>query len=555
MNPFPHESADDAEPALAVPGPLRIQVAAVAAQQIALDEREIRLAAERTAFEHQQQHIAAHVEAKRRELLSLSEQAQAERALAQQERQAYEHQQCLARQRAEAEQSEAFEARERCLQDQEDELNQRILRFNTDEELARFNLREAWAKLRLAQLRWKRRRGLERAALRVRSEQVETAAVRIAEAHAQLEQDQRVWQSQRQALEVELEGVNARVQNQRRTLNEQEVRLRWLEREILRRQQQLAATSPEVAATAEIGLAAGDSVSERVASSSPAPVMAAPAVADAARVVDLDRLAEELADQRWQLVESWARLVTLHEQWHFERAQVAAELESFGQQLLDRDRLVQEREQAGAQTEAELRQRHEELIRAQQQLIAWGAQLRLEENAWAAEKSRLLSELETNDAAAEQRQAALIELGRRWAKRRKREADQLECQRIALGAFRKEITKMRMEAARCVAAADVEERILAELRNLDERYDALDRRAAEVAAAEAASMEKQTAWEQQQFETRDHYICLEHELRHAQTQRLTAEQQIAALRDEVERIARALLDQSDPPTLPFEQAA
>jgi hypothetical protein len=52
-----------------------------------------------------------------------------------------------------------------------------------------------------------------------------------------------------------------------------------------------------------------------------------------------------------------------------------------------------------------------------------------------------------------------------------------------------------------------------------------------------------------------HQALLERELQHAQAQRHAAEQQIAALRGEVERVAGALLDQSNPATLPLEQAA
>ncbi len=674
MDPQVHRLADDDAPGPTAPEALRIQVAAIAAQQIAVDEEECRIAERRTALEHQQEHFAAHVEEKRRQLVLLSEQVQAERAAVQQERQSYERhieritgdlsqpqreildaekhthaerqrlsglvdklkrrwhrhwkhrqQQYIERQRAQVRLAESLDQRQRGVEDQEADLRERRLRFNGEAELSRLHLKEAWGKLRRGQFRWKHRRGLERAALRVRTEQVEAAAQRIAAARAQLDHDQRVWQTQRQALELELDGVNARVQNQRATMNQQEARLRWLEEEIYRREQTFAALAPldapappsvaetgtvldqPVPAPSALALAAAAALVD-AAKAERFPT-AAPTVVDAQRVADLDRLAEELADQRRQLVEAWERMLGLHDQWHAERAQAAAEMEALGQRLLDRDLLVQAREQASIQAEDILRQRHEELAQAQHQLIAWGTQLRIEENAWTTDKTRILAELESKDAAGEQHQTALVELRQRWAKRRKREVDQLECQRIALGAFRKEIAKLRLEVTQRVAALDEEKRLLAEkalaleqyreqvlarsaddpqaerrlerlrrrwlthnaeairqagrertalqaeLRHLEQRYDALERRASEVAAAETELMEKQTAWEQQQVQTESQRARLEHDLQHAHAQRLVAEQQLVAMRDEVERIARALLDQPDPPSLPLEQAA
>src|SRR5437763_1167480 len=99
-------------------------------------------------------------------------------------------------------------ARQRQLDEREAALKQRRLRLNGDAELARQHIRETWGKLRQAQFRWKHRRGLERAALRVRGRDLETAAQRIDVVRAQLEADQRGWQTQRQALELELDGVN-----------------------------------------------------------------------------------------------------------------------------------------------------------------------------------------------------------------------------------------------------------------------------------------------------------------------------------------------------------
>ena len=54
---------------------LRIQAAAVAAQQASLMEEEIRLQHRRVALEQQEQQLATHLEEKRRRLISLRDEA------------------------------------------------------------------------------------------------------------------------------------------------------------------------------------------------------------------------------------------------------------------------------------------------------------------------------------------------------------------------------------------------------------------------------------------------------------------------------------------------
>src|SRR5204863_9059088 len=83
----------------------------------------------------------------------------------------------------------------------------------------------------------------------------------------------------------------------------------------------------------------------------------------AQRILDLECLADELADQRCQLAEAWQRVAALHDQWHADRAQAATELEAYGQRLLERDLIVLDREGASVQAEEALRQRHGDMVR------------------------------------------------------------------------------------------------------------------------------------------------------------------------------------------------
>lgn len=666
MDPYGQPSADPAGRPPALPDAVRIQVAAVAAQQIANDHEEIRLAERRTAVEQEAHQVAAHLEDKRRQLLLLNERLQTERAALQHERQAHERQlerisadesqpqrellkaqkqvqaerdrlarlrhklkqrwrrhwqrkqqDFLQRQQAQARLAASLAQRELRVGEMERTLHEQRLRFNGDVELARVHVKETWGNLRQTQFRWRHRRGLERAALRVRARELEIAAQSISRARTQLAHDQRAWQTQRQALEVELEGLNTRVQNQRHVLDHQEAHLRALDIQIFEKRQQLA------------GLASSSPVDNQPVDNQPATAMADGAttalldaakagraaegntggVGDGQRVVDLEQMAQALADQRCQLAEAWERVAALHDRWHADRAEAAAELEAQATRLLERDFLVQAREQASAQADEVLRQRHQELLQLQEQMIAWRARLHIEENAWDSDKVRMLAELRSKDAAAEQHLAMLVELRQRWAKRRKQEVDELQSERSTLETFRKEFAKLRVELLKRATALEEEKRVIvektlaleqyreqtlsradddpqadrrlerlrrrwvtqnaealrnlsreraalyAELKAIEHRHEELQGRAAEIAAAEMELTEKQTAWDEQQVLLEAQHARLESDLHNAQEQRLFAEQQLVAMREEVERIARALLDEPNPPLLSMDQAA
>ena len=620
-------SADDAGRPPAMPEALRIQIAAVAAQQIANDHEEIRLAEQRTVLDSE---VAAHLEDKRRQLESLSARLQAERAALQRDRQVHQQQvervsgdlsqpqrellesekevraerERLARlqrklkhrwrrywqqkqqdhrqrQQAQAHLAAMLARREVRVEAAERSLNERLLRHNSEVELARRQTHDAWTSLRQAQQRWKRRRALERAALRVRAHDVDMAVQNLEQQRAKLAQDQRAWQSQRQVLELELDGVNTRILNQRQILDQQEVQVRALAGQL---GNQPATEKPPIVAPPEEG-------------------------AVPQRVVDLDRQAQELADQRCELVEAWERVAHVHDAWHADHTQAVAELESMATRLLERDLIVQEREQACAHADEGLRRRHQELLRLQEQMIAWRARLHTDEDAWDSDKARVLAELRSKDAAAEQHLAMLAELRQRWATRRRHEMDKLEGERAALETARKEFARLRAELLKRAAALEDEQRVIAEksqaleqyleqtlsraagdpqaehrlerlrrewiaqnaeaIRNLgreratlhaelkavEHRHEELHHRAVEITAAETELTEKQIAWEEQQLLLEAQRVRLECDLHSAQEQRLFAEQQLAAAREEVERMARALLDEPNPPLLSLNQAA
>ena len=648
MDPTIHAPDEAAGRPLTVGDALRIQIAAVAAQQIALDEEEQRQAERRAAWEQREEQTALAWEEKRRELESLYERAQAERAavaqdrsdcerhieritgdLSQAQRQIlaaekqvhverrkvagiqeklkqrwhrhwkHKQRQYAQRQLAQTRHAASLDQREQNVRAAETALYARRLCFNGDAELSKLQLNEAWAELRKAQFRWRHRRSMERTALRVRGFQVEAVAQEVSQARARLDHDQRAWQHQRQALELELDGVNTRIQNQRHVINQQKARLRSLDEQILAKEQAPAGL-PALETTALATSPLHAKVRQTVA-----PLCAA----EVQRVVDLEQLADALVDQRRQLVETWERVAALHDHWQAEHTQITAELQTQGQQLAEREAALDERMQAALAVEETLRQRHDDLLRTQHEIIAWRTQLRIEENAWQSDRARLIEEFNEKDAAAEKQLHELVELRQRWAKRRKKEIENLQSERSALELFRREFGSLRLELTGRSAALDEEKRQLAEkalvleqyrtqvldragedaqaerqlerlrrrwltqnadairqavgersalqaeLASLEQRHEELARRAADVIDAEAELTAKQTAWEEQQARTERRHIGLEQDLRQAEDRRLIAEEQAIALRDEVERIARALLDQPDPPLLSLDRAA
>jgi len=482
--------------------------------------------------------------------------------------------------------AEELAARERRLGELDKTLGGQRVRQSGDAILARHQLKDAWEELRRARQRWHKRRGNERAALRVRADDIEQAAVQLEQVRKQLRAEQESWRAARATLEVEFDGLNQRAVNQRHVLATLEEERRRLEEA---RQQQGAAGEANPAATH----APADTGNNGQVGNLPHE--------HAAAIAELELLAGALADQRLLLVEAWEKLARLHTDWHGERQQLAAELETLGARLLEQDLHLQGREQVCAQTEAALCDRHEQWVRDHRQIAAWSARLRADEEAWEREKSRLLAESRHKQAVAEQQSAALAELRQRWLRRRKLEVQQLRSERETLESFRKEFAKLRQELTTRAAQLEQDQRILIEktlaveqlrneattsaadpqeaehrldllrrrwimhnaaairatrrqrsalqreLKTVEVRYEALQNRSLTLEAAETALADKQSGWEHRQIGVDGRHSRLELELERAQTQRESAERQCADLRDEIERIARALLDEPVPP--------
>jgi hypothetical protein len=597
---------------------LRIQAAAVAAQQGALTEAELRLQQQRKALKRHEEQLAGHLQERQRRLRELQEQVRRERAEWKAERAAAEREmegqrKGLAQAREEtvrdleragrerrrlvglrkrlkqrwrrhwqeqekalarrAQELAAAEGRLRqqaeALQRERDAHAQAQLRFNGEAELGRRQLQDEWLQLGLAQQRWEEALNREHAERAQRNRALDLRAAELAAGEHALAEQKRLWQQVLAHLKREHEGLDARVRNLRHKLQE-------LERQPARPGAPAPALPPA------------------------APAVAPPAPPAPALPEDLARLAGLLADQRLHLLEQWQRLLEAVEAWQAERAAAVADLEVAGRRLADREQQAVEQEQALEQARAELLQRQEALAGVRCHLEGWQSRLRSRETTWEGERAALLAEAQAREEVAAAQVRRLEELRQRWARRRRQELEDLqaaraaceelrqhhaalwqECQQrhtelvqeqreaaaqlVSLERFRQELLTQAPDAAaaekriqklrkRDRARLEAEERDLARERQglqaeaayLQERARHLEQQEDELVRRYEAWSCRQTEWEDQQAATADAEERRHKELHRLQQLHAQDERQLAELRDELERVARLLLDEAEP---------
>jgi pSer/pThr/pTyr-binding forkhead associated (FHA) protein len=623
---------------------LRIQAAAVAAQQAALTEEEFRLEQRRAALGQQEEQLAAHLEEKRQRLIALRDETrQAQQAL-KQERAAHDRRVALvtremaqtrreitdgqrqvrserrrvlalryqlkrrwhrhwAAERATLRQQEAANAgRQRHLEREEERLRQERATF----ESARLRL-NGEAELTRRQLQKDREHfHQEQEEVRQRARLLDQQAAALAEAEERRLLEQRRWDSTCLDLKCEADGLESRIKNYRRKILDQEQEVHRLETVIRELQTQQAAPTGQAAA-------------------SPAPLVeAAPAPAPleqrawqlqqaetdlGERLAALERLAGELADQRLYLAEECARLAQAQQRWQQERQAAAAELEALGQRLHEQEQALRVREQALEVADYGVRHRAEELDGTQRLLEAWKARLAVAVTDWETERERLLAEVRSREERVERRFALAADLHERWQRRRRRQVLGLRARRLAYEELRQEALAVREEGRRRAAQLEREQRALAEQGLALEQYrhecvarsahpavavrrlDRLRRRWAALSAAsqrqvnqerarleaEASRLEeqgrrlreqtdeitaheadlsrRQAEWEAQRAREEAEQDRLRQEVRLLHQHRDQDEHRLAALREEVERLARLLLGEGDTIRIPLGRAA
>ncbi len=267
---------------------LRIQAAAVAAQQVALADEESRLLERRGTLEQQESQLAAHLEEKRRRLLQVAEQAQNARTALQKERADYEkhvekvttdlsqaqrelleaqkkaqaerqrlidlrkrlkqrwHRHWMAERRVLRQREDALAAERNHLEQENDRLQQEKeaqaqarLRFNGEMELGRRQLQADRDAFRQEQQRAREQLARDLADLAEREGSLAQRVAAVADAERLLEDERYHWEKGLGFLKRETEGLENRIRNQRRKAVEQqqeinrlEARLRGLQTEV-----------------------------------------------------------------------------------------------------------------------------------------------------------------------------------------------------------------------------------------------------------------------------------------------------------------------------------
>jgi hypothetical protein len=593
---------------------LRIQAAAVAAQQAKLTDEEAQLNQRRDALEQREQQIAGHLDDRQRRMLELRDEIKQERAALEADKGHFEEKRAglqkeftMARKQAERERRRFSEARKRFKQrwlhytaEQQTALRQHEQQFltgrqaleketealqrerthftevrqrlNGELEVGKRRLKEAWQELARAQQQWEVTLNVEQRERGLRLRSLEAQETTVAEAARKLAEDQRRWQDARAHLLKETQGLETRVLNQRYQL--QEV------------QRELRPQAPVAVAVAVPPPEPPGSIHE---------LPGLPAT--------LQRLAGHLADQRWLLLEHWARFLQIEGAWQQERAALLAEAERTEGQLSERRRQLDGREHALEGLEVDVRQRRDRLARSQDELESRHTGLTLRETNWEGGRTAYLVAVE----AREQTATALVEqleaVRRRRQERRRLEVEELRQVRTRCEAARQEYLALirrfqerqtdlareqRTLAARTVAlerhrlellnaaanspaadkrlekltrrsAARIEagerkvtaqrQTLLAESRRLEERARQLQQREDELAALQEQLAQRQTEGEREQIALTQAELPRERELRLLKTQHEHDARQLAALRDEVERVARVLLDDAEAGTV------
>jgi hypothetical protein len=492
---------------------LRIQAAAVAAQQAALTEEEARLQQRRVALEQQEAQLADHLEGKRRQLLELRDQARQARGELREETRAHEERvaaatQELTRDRRELEEGQRHLRAERCrlldlrrhlkkrwhrhwlaerraqtrreteLTRLQRELEQELervrqdqaalartqLQVNGERELGRRQVQDAWQQLRQAAQQWRQRRDREQAELLARRRQGERREVELARAGRELDAQQKLWQRNRLRLQKEAEGLENRIRNYRRKILDQEQEA--LRLSAILRAQGTPDRDPLAEGARQVPTNADPSLSRPCAAPASELQERERQVQGAEdevlnRLAGLEQLAEDLADQRLHLAEQWQWLLRTRHSYHQEQLAAAIELETLAGRLQKQEQALTPRDQALKAGEVSLRQRFQEIQHLRHHLEGCQARLRTRVAAWEGERDRLLADLRSREALAEKRLAVVAALGKRWGIQRRQDLTRLRDGLVAAEQLRQEYAALRAEGWRRQTALEQGERELA----------------------------------------------------------------------------------------------
>jgi hypothetical protein len=473
---------------------LRVQAAAVVAQQAALGEEECRLRQQRTALRKEKEQLAAHLEARRQSLQEMQEQVRQERTTfaaecdtirkehEQHRTRLQQHQEELAglQQRAERERLRFVELRrrlkrrwrrhwnvqERSLANREKDLSaswQRLqreaeamqrdraalvqaqLRFNGEAELGRRQLQDEWQQLGLAQQQWEATLNEEHSHRRQQRQELESRAATVAAAERAVAMQQQRLEQRRAHVILELQGLDVRARNQRQKLFEQEQRLARIEA-LLPIPAEVEESPPETTALV------------------PAAIPIRPVDVPAA----WDRLAGNLADQRQHLLDQWQNFLEVEQAWQLgqESAVVAVEatvrsLEQRELRLISQEQALAAQEQAVARGAEELQYRQQALAEVRCALEGWHARLVVRETAWHTERLAQEAQMRAREEAAAAAVERVEQLQERQHQRRSEEIELARMARLRFEELREDYAGLWQECQERRAELAGEQRALA----------------------------------------------------------------------------------------------
>jgi pSer/pThr/pTyr-binding forkhead associated (FHA) protein len=498
---------------------VRIQAAAIAAQQAALEEEETRLAQRRSDMQQQEEQLAARLAEKQRQVQLWSEYTHAERDALRKEkidqeslRAKFDQELLQAKQALSADQEKLAQERQRiknvyqrlrqrwqrqwsaekekyrtqalklqsdamALHERQNALLADILHFNTQRELGARQLQEGRAALNTAQESWRRRRSHEILVLKGLQRQADEAQIKLKQARRLLIEEKQAWDQQFDCLQKELHGLNNRIVHQRLRVQEQAEEMARLD--ALLRSRQLQVNQLPKVATEIASIDAQEALSElqgvigpqdlalaQETARTPAPAPCA----DGRRFGGLDHMVSELADQRVHLLEQYQRLAEIQDVWLRQRDQAAADLETLAGRLLAQEQALDQREQQTAVVEATNQQRRQEIDKVRHEIQLCRAQLTTRARIFETDHQQQMLALRQKEALLQDQLAGLEQLRKRWNQRRQQAIDQLRLKRATLEEQQKETHQRRVALFERSQQIEEEKRIHAEKALALEQY-------------------------------------------------------------------------------------
>jgi pSer/pThr/pTyr-binding forkhead associated (FHA) protein len=493
---------------------VRIQAAAIAAQQVALEEEETRLAQRRSDMQQQEEQLAARLAEKQRQVQLWSEYTHAEREalrkekidqetlrakldqeLLQEKQELSADHEKLARERqrinnvyqrlrqrwqrhwsAEKEkyrkQALKLQADAMTLHERQNALLAKEASLQQDER----QLQEGRATLKTAQGGWRRRRSHEILALKGMQRQADEALIKLKQARRLLVEEKQTWDKQVDVLQKELHGLNNRIVHQRLRAGQQAEEIARLDALLRSRQlhvTQLPKVATEVASIDAPQTLPAWQVVIGPQDSAPAQETAralAPATDPQRRFDGLDHMASELADQRAHLLEQYQRLAEIQDVWQRQRDLAAAELEALAHRLLAQEQTLDQRDQQMAALEATNQQRRQEIDTVRHEIQLCRAQLTTRAQIFQKDHQEQMLALRQKETQLQEQLARLEQLRNRWNQRRQQTIDQLRSKRASLEEQQKETHKRRVALFERSQQIEEEKRILAEKALALEQY-------------------------------------------------------------------------------------